>query len=259
MATPAFPKIDCYHSLRMGLDLATVRPGEIAVVESPKRLQPEQGYGYIRALWWLWLAEGRSVLSVPPGAGDGVRRAVAHLKSEEAVHDPQITERLKAPVNAALRQVGVHEIDRALNDLCFACNGSLLRRHALGPCVRLTDESIPAAEGLRLPTHCFPAGIAYGVIVDGKAVSIAFAHRTGVMEDEVADIGIETAEGYRRRGYAKTAVSAVAAHVIDRGGEARYGCSPENYASVATARSVGFVPYGRSLVLSAPCRSDARS
>ncbi len=34
--------------------------------------------------------------------------------------------------------------------------------------------------------------------------------------------------------------------------EARYGCSPENRASVATARSVGFVPYGTSLVLSAP-------
>ena len=30
------------------------------------------------------------------------------------------------------------------------------------------------------------------------------------------------------------------------------GCSPENHASIATARSVGFVPYGTSLVLSAP-------
>ena len=46
--------------------------------------------------------------------------------------------------------------------------------------------------------------------------------------------------------------TAVVAHLADRGGEARYGCRPDNLASIATARSVGFVPYSTSLVLSVP-------
>ena len=76
------------------------------------------------------------------------------------------------------------------------------------------------------------------------------------MENEVADLGVETAPACRRRGYAKTAVSAVVAHITERGGEARYGCSPDNHASIATARSAGFAPYGTALTLSAP-RPDA--
>jgi RimJ/RimL family protein N-acetyltransferase len=83
-------------------------------------------------------------------------------------------------------------------------------------------------------------------------VSVAFAHRAGILEDRVADIGVETAAGYRRRGYAQAAVAALVGHFTQRGGEARYGCSPSNQASMAIAQSVGFVPYGKSLILSAP-------
>ena len=71
------------------------------------------------------------------------------------------------------------------------------------------------------------------------------------MEDRIADLGVGTAPGYRRRGYAKTAVAAVVDHITRAGGEALYKCAPANLASAATARSVGFLPYGRGLVLSA--------
>lgn len=70
------------------------------------------------------------------------------------------------------------------------------------------------------------------------------------MEETVADMGVATAPAYRRRGYAKTAVSAVVEHITHNGGEARYSCRPKNSASIATALSVGFDPFGRSLVLS---------
>jgi predicted GNAT family acetyltransferase len=105
---------------------------------------------------------------------------------------------------------------------------------------------------LALPAHCFPDGIVYGVIADGRVASVAYAHRTGVLEGLVADLGVVTAPAYRQRGYAKTAVAAVVAHVAAAGGEAVYACRPDNAASVATARSVGFVPLGASLVLGAP-------
>lgn len=254
-----FPLVDTFHGVRMGVDLFVAKPGTITVVESHRRLQREKGYGYIRALWWLWLEDGRSAVSVPPGAGkavqeiaENIRGIGRNIRAPERILDPALAERLKEPVNMALRAAGLSEVDRVLPDLCFACDASLLRRHSLGDCRRLTYERIPPAEGLRLPMHCFPDGVVYGVVSDGKVVSVASSHRTGVMEGLVADTGIKTAQGYRQRGYAKTAVSALAVHFTRAGGEARYGCSPGNLASIATARSVGFVPYGTSLVLSTP-------
>jgi ribosomal protein S18 acetylase RimI-like enzyme len=251
-ALQSFPLLDRYHGIRLGIELASAPPGRAAVVESARRLRAEQSYGYVHALWWLWLEDGRSVISVPPGAGAEARRAVGDAALPEAIWDVTMTARLRAAADAALRRAGLGETDRVLRDLVFACNAALLREHRRGDCRRLSDKTIPAAEGLRLPTHCFPEGIAYGVVADGRIASVAYGHRTGLMEDCVADLGVETAPAYRRRGYASTAVSAVVGHVAREGGEARYGCDPANMASIATARSVGFVPYGRSLILSAP-------
>jgi len=253
-----FPLVDRYIGIHMGVDLSTLRPGRVMVSESARRLRREQSYGFIHALWWVWLEDGRSAASAPPGAGEGVAEILDAAHSAEQVLDPGIADRLKPPVNNALHKAGLQEVDRVLSDVCFACNAALLRRHGHGDCQRLLDGGIPPAEGLRLTSHCFPDGIVYGVLTDGRVASYAFAHRSGVMEDSVVDIGVETAPAYRRRGYAKTAVSAAVEHITRTGGEARYGCRPDNLASIATARSVGFVPYGTSLVLAAPSPEEIR-
>ena len=250
MAT--FPLVDQYMGMRMEVDFAALRPGRVTVVESPRRLRREQSYGFIHALWWIWLTDGRSTASVPPGAGETVRKVLQNARCSEQLFDPELAEQLKRPVNDALRKAGLQETDRVLSDVCFACNASLLRRHRHGHCRRLVDKSVPSADGLGLPTHCFPDGIVYGIIADGTVASVAFAHRSGTMEDQIADLGVETAPAYRKRGYAKSVVSAVVEHITCAGGEARYACRPDNQASISTACSVGFVPYGKSLVLSAP-------
>jgi len=250
--TQPFPLVDRYMGLRMEVDLPPLHPGRVEVVESARRLGREQSYGFVHALWWIWLEDGRSTASVPPGAGDVVGRILEDVDSGEQIFDEELVRRLKAPIDAALAAAGLLPTDRVLTDLCFACSAPLLRTHRRGDCRRLTDESVPPAEGLGLPTHCFPDGVVYGVVADGRVVSVAYGHRSGLMEDQVADLGVETAAAYRRRGYAQTAVSAVVTHVARVGGEARYGCSPDNHASRATARSVGFVPYSTSLVLSTP-------
>lgn len=247
-----FALVDQYMGIRLQADLARLEPGQVVVIESGRRLGREQSYGYVHALWWLWLADGRSVVSVPPGAGSAVATIVEGTRGGEQLHDSDLAERLRTPVDRALLEGGVAATDRVIRGLCFACNQSLVRRHRFGECRPLVGQSLPPAEGLRLPIHCFPDGIAYGVIADGKVVSVAYAHRAGVMEDQVADLGVETAPAYRRRGYAKTSVSAVVGEITRRGGEARYGCSPKNLASVNTARSVGFRRYGVSLILAAP-------
>ena len=236
----------------MDLDLAALPTGEVKVVETPRRLKREKSYGYTSVFWWLWLADGRTAVSVPHGSGEEVRHIARGVRKAEELRDPALAEQLTTPVNAAMREAGLGTVNRVLQDVCFACNASLLRRHACGECRRLTDTSIRAAHDLRLPTHCFPDGTAYGVIAHGMVVSFAFAHRTGVMEDRIADLGVETSREYRRRGYAKTVVSAVVGHITRSRGEALYNCSPNNDASIATARSVGFVPFGTSLKLAVP-------
>lgn len=248
----SFAHIDRYVSARLGLDLADADPGLTRVVESERRLAAEQSYGYVHALWFMWLADGRRVVSVPPGAGLQTEALARDVASAPHLLDEQLAEVLREPIDGALKARGLCPTNRVLRDIVFACNDGLLRMHPLDDCRRLTDDSIPAAEGLDLPAHCFPDGVVYGVVGDGEVTSCAFAHRAGVMEDLVCDVGVGTAVAFRRRGYARAAVSALVSTFTQRGSEARYSCGPNNEASIATARSVGFVPYATSLILSAP-------
>jgi len=247
-----FAHIDNYMGVLLGLDLAHAEPGKPYVVESGRRLTSEQGYGHIHGLWWIRLADGRHVVSVPPGAGPQVETLLAEEKREAGGFDEQLTHALREPTDRALRAAGLPTTNRVLRDVTFACTAELLRTHVVAECRRLMDDSVPAAKGLGLPAHCFPDGVVYGVMCDDEVTSCAHAHRTGIMEDLVCDVGVGTAPDHRRLGHARSSVSALVRFFTERGGEARYACSPGNHASIATARSVGFVPYGESLILSAP-------
>ena len=244
--------IDQFTGAQLGADLARVPCARPTVVESALRLRPEVSYSYVHALWWLWLTDGRSVVSVPPGAGPAVEPIVAGVASCEQLADSALAERLITPVSETLSAAGIRPVDGTHNSIVFACDGALLRRHDPGACVRLADPDMSVAEGIWFPAHCLPDGVAYGVVADGRLVSVAYAHRTGLLEDCVADVGVETSPAYRRRGYARACVASVVAEMASRGGQARYSCSPGNAASIATARSVGFAPYATSLVLTAP-------
>lgn len=80
---------------------------------------------------------------------------------------------------------------------------------------------------------------------------MAYAHKTNIMEDQVADIGVDTALLYRKRGHAKAAVVAVTNEMTSTGGEAIYSCGKDNLASIATASSVGFELYAKRIVIAA--------
>jgi len=248
----SFPLVDRYIGTRLSANLSGLGNGGVAVVESPRRLRREQSYGFIHALWCPWLTDGRSVASVPPGAGEAIGEALREVRTAEQLSDQTLVARLRSSVDAALLAAGLPATDRVQRSLWFACDAAYLRRHPCESCRRLIGEGVPPAEGLQLPAHCFPDGIVYGAVADGRVVSVAYAHRSGFMEHQVADLGVETAPAYRRRGYARAVVSAVVEHITRTGGEAVYCCAPDNLASAATARSVGFVPYGTSLTLSAP-------
>lgn len=62
--TGRFPLVDRYVGQRLGVDLGSVAPGSVRVVESARRLQREQSYGFVHALWWVHLVDDRAVASV---------------------------------------------------------------------------------------------------------------------------------------------------------------------------------------------------
>ncbi len=246
-----FELVDRFVGLRLGVDLNDVRPGSVTVVETTKRLEPEKSYGYIRMFWLMKLADRQCIASVPPGTGPTVESILRDAGLDKGCCDSTMVERIRHYLNQNLDDIGSPNIDRVISERAFACSSDTLITHKNGDCRQLIDSSIPATEGIHLPQHCFPDGIVYGVIVDNHVVSVAYAHRTGLMEDCIADIGVETALPYRGRGYAKTAVSAVFNHITQSGGEGWYHCVPKNVASIATALSVGCLPYSSSLILTA--------
>lgn len=66
---------------------------------------------------------------------------------------------------------------------------------------------------------------------------------------EAAEIGVETAEGFRGRGYATACVRALARELNRRGTDALYLAQADNPASVSVARNSGFEEYGSVLQL----------
>ena len=66
--------------IRLEAELRVLEAGTVEVIESHRRLRKEQNYGFLHALWWIRLEDGRSVASVPPGAGDAVRAVLEDVK-----------------------------------------------------------------------------------------------------------------------------------------------------------------------------------
>lgn len=86
--------------------------------------------------------------------------------------------------------------------------------------------------------------ICFGTVLDGKIVSVA----TENPHDEDAtsiDIGVDTAEGYRGRGYAASNVASLVYYLLDTGVTVTYTVEDGNLPSIALAEKVGFKRSGR--------------
>ncbi|MBQ7921790.1 MAG: GNAT family N-acetyltransferase [Clostridia bacterium] len=80
---------------------------------------------------------------------------------------------------------------------------------------------------------------------DGRIVALAAVN--DMQEDSVIEITVECDPDYRRRGYGKACVIALAQYFMKRGMEVKYLCEEDNKASMATAESAGFTLYSRIL------------
>ena len=222
----------------------------VTVVESERRLHREMSYGYIHLVWIV--AFGDSIIaSVPPGTSEAVKAYIRGQVGKKDITDRAFVFPLKALVEGEAKRLCGKTQCNCFSDLMFACDAETLApaRPDVTP-ARVIGNSLECCGDIHFPGHCLPDGIVYGIIEKGKIVSVAYAHQTGEYQDIVADIGVETSKRFRRKGYARACVNAVARHAIENGGESLYKCSPDNMASRHTALSAGYRPYGKSLIFS---------
>jgi len=247
MSATKFPVLDRYMGLRIGVDFSALKPGKPVVVEWPEwPMAPQR-----TVFHWLWLDDGRSATAVPPGFRDEFASIVAGTRGAETLLEPALIEKIRPVVDRALAQSGMDSVrdENIFQAPVFGCSPATFKKQDRHQCQRLTDRSLPVAAGVKLPDVCTPEGIAYGVVVDGKVVSVAFSRDTGAMRDEVAVVSVHTSPAWGGRGYGTATVSRVIEHVVSSGGEAVYRCRADNEPSLAIARSVGCIPYGKYIML----------
>lgn len=82
-----------------------------------------------------------------------------------------------------------------------------------------------------------------GCFSGGKIVSICRSVRKGIGHEA----GIETLDGYRRRGYAQAALNVWTSAVLRQGFIPLYSTEPENRASINLAQKAGYVLYAEAI------------
>lgn len=178
-----------------------------------------------------------------------VRVDVPHDVAEElerlAATEPPVTDFRQAPMYG----------ERYLTLLSSDVSHSKALQASDGPAFRFPDAITPtsgviAIEDEHLLDHHFkgwvPGEIAEGrspvmaVEADGHPVSICFCARRS---DAAAEAGVETAEGYRGRGYGSRVTAAWALAVRASGRVPLYSTSWSNTASLAVAHRLGLMIY----------------
>lgn len=224
----------------------------LSIVESERRQRCEMSYGYIHMIWIADFTDGTAIASLPPGISGEIKAFIRDgIESKADITDDAFISPLKALADGEAERLFGQKGSRCFSDLMFACDAETLA--PANPDItttRIMDDRFKCCKDIHYPGHCLPDGIVYAVTAKDKIVSTAYAHRTGEYQDIVADIGVETSKRYRRRGYARACVNAVARHVTASGGESLYKCAPTNVASIHTALSAGYKPYGKSLIFS---------
>ena len=232
----------------------------LTVIESERRRRREMSYGYVHMIWIAAFADGSIVASVPLNTSEAIKSLIrGNVERKINVTDNAFISSLKALADGEARRLFGQKSCRCFSDLMFACDAATLApAHPDVTPTRIIDNRFACRDDIHFPGHCLPDGIVYGVVETDKIVSVAYAHQTGEYQDIIADIGVETSKRFRRRGYARACVNAVARHVIQNGGESLYKCAPGNTASIHTALSAGYKPYGKSLIFSVHTVNDIR-
>ncbi|MCO1602718.1 GNAT family N-acetyltransferase [Desulfosporosinus nitroreducens] len=112
--------------------------------------------------------------------------------------------------------------------------------------VRTTKEMLQTLQGSVIPKYFWNhedqfqnTGIGYSLIYDGEVASTAFS---SCRFEKQLEIGIETLEKYRGKGFALYVCSVLINYCLENGLEPIWACRMENIASYQLAHKLGFIP-----------------
>ena len=240
--------LDRFYSVRLGVSLADLKPGQVGAGTCDRRTYAERGLGFVRLLWVMHFGD-RAAVSVHPSALAEVARLAWGRKPEEMVQDDFVS-----PACQALQRAlpGVAMGTGEMSVICYhpggaeaaACDGEV---RALTP----ADKDRWAGDRRYMSAAEHPSaerGEAYGVFVEGRLVGDIMTHDPSVTEMAglIAEDGIEVCEAYHRRGYGRALLSTWTQEMQAKGRVCVHSTSISNVASIGLAESVGYVEYARA-------------
>jgi len=240
--------IDRYQSIRLGVRLPDLRPGEVAVATSDHTTFAERGYGFVRLFWAMHIG-GRAAVSVHPAALTEVSRLALRISPEGVLGD-EFCNNACAALQSAL---GEPDLRPEGVDICMYHPGEAEVFESDGEIRAATPASKDAWAGERdfwaAADHPSAArGEAFSLWLDDEVVAEIITHEPSVAEMAhlIAEDGIGVSEPFHGRGYGKAILSYWTREMQKRGRICLHSTSAGNAASLALARSVGYVEYARS-------------
>ncbi len=124
-----FPLVGKYLGVVLDTDISVIEPGEVVMVETPRRLRPEQSYGYVHALYGIFFCNGGIAFSVMPGC----KPSLTHLLQAKPpgsgdVFNSAMLGSLRACIDDARYQIGLPPSRGIYEGRLFPCNNDLVRR-----------------------------------------------------------------------------------------------------------------------------------
>lgn len=186
----------------------------------------------------IFLKENRVVVATPPGRVEAVQRAVANVSPSRLFSVDYLAQLFGDEVE---KIVGPAEVNYADNTTFRPCDGASARTlsssDSAAYCSFTAALSPDEIADSGFSADAFPA---FGAFDDENLCAVA---SYVIWKPSIAHIKIASHPKYRRRGFAKQAVTALAADASDRGLILQWRALTGNIASLSLAAALGFGHY----------------
>lgn len=240
--------INRYYSVRLGVSLADLPSGQVAVTASARRTFAEPNNDFVRPLWIFSLGD-RVAISVHPAASAEVARLAWKLSPEEVMEDG-FCDRAAAVLRATLSDLPPECQEYEITLYHPGAASPIATDMELRPLV-LADMCKWAGPYVNVWAPQHPSatrGEAFGVSTGDKVTAWVVTQESASeeMAHRIVSDGIETAEGYRRQGRGKALLAHWTCEMQAKNRVCLHDSAANNAASVALAQSVGYIEYARS-------------
>lgn len=244
--------LDRWYSRLLGVSVADLGPGQVAVATCDRRTYRALSYGFMYLLWVMHFGD-RAAVSVHPAVLAATSRLAWRRKPDDMMND-EFCAQVGVALSSALPGV---EAKAAARDVIFfhpggaapvATNGEL---RAITPADKA--RSVATRGYWRAADHPSASrNEAFGVFLGDRLIAEIITHDrpAAEMAHLVAADGIGVAEEYRGRGYGKALLAHWTRQMQARGRVCIHAADAANTASIAIARSVGYIEYARTRTLS---------